>query len=190
MKIKEALSDFGIQAVELDQHFSEIQKLSYQIEHLDINSDSDFRLAVKLLTKFSENALDLEKTVGQFSKFLEEAREKSDHAVKAVASKAAEIQQRKQDQDQIESRLSELGSKVRQVIPILANFKRDDEQKPEPTELLEVNSRIGEFIEEARTIKDWAQEHKFKDASRSAESLQATLESAKTKLGSAIATIH
>lgn len=197
MKIKDNLSPLGLHALELDAHFLELQRLSEQIEQTSLDSDSDFQLAVKLLTKFTDKAMGIEEVVKQFSKCLEEARENSNHAVKIVSEKAQLIQQRKQQKENIQEQLNELGNRVREVISALATFNKaqtetpDGEQKISLTEKLRsIESQLGEFIEEAQTIKDQAHQIKFKDASRSAESLHATLQNAKNKLSNAIGTIH
>ncbi len=193
MKSKDNLSPLGLQAIELDTLFSEMQRLSAQIEKSPIDTESDFQLAIKLLNRFTEKAMAIEGTIGLFAQHLQKAREDSDTAVKIVSEKAQLIQQRKQDTDGLQEKLNELGIRVRDVVAALAKFNKpatEEEKSQIPIELQSVELKLTDFINEADSIKNQAHEMKCKDAFRSAESLHATLQNAKAKLGAVISSVH
>lgn len=183
-------SHFVLQATELDACFSDLQRLSSQIEDADLDSDTDFQLAVKLLTKFTERAMNLEEVVQKFAKSLEETQQASNHAVKAVAEKAQLIQQRKDKTNALQEKLNTLGIRVRGVVSGMTQLRNENGEPNEQQktllaqELGNVRSQIEVFIEEAGSIKNEAHAHKFKEILSSADSLQATLQNAKDKLSS------
>jgi chromosome segregation ATPase len=195
MGIKENISPLGKTALELDFCFTETQRLSNLIDRTPIDTDADLQLVVKLLNQFTEKAQVIEEVVKQFSSHLERARESSNEALKIVAEKAHLIQKRKQERDEIELKLSALGTRVREVISVLSSFNKadsfsDDRKSELPNELKAIQFQLGEFSQEARLIKQEAEQIKFKDASSSAESLHSTLQTANTKLGTVINTLH
>ncbi|MGE3973087.1 MAG: hypothetical protein AB7F59_01025 [Bdellovibrionales bacterium] len=193
--MKTNITSFGTKALELDEYFSEIERLSSQINDASLDSDSDFQLAVKLLSRFTEKAMGLEQAVAQFAKTMEEMRESSGASIQAVAEKAQLIQKRKNETDALQEKLNALGIRVRDVVSGLAHVKNlgemDAEEKARlPEELKVIEAQIGGFIDEAQSIKEQAQKEKFKETSSSAESLQATLQNAKATLSSTISHLH
>jgi chromosome segregation ATPase len=180
----DSLSPFGSLAVKLDCDFSELERLSGQIQRLDIDSENGLDRAVKLLGQFAQHGQSITEGIQDFSKSLQAARESSEKAAALVFERALLIQQRKQEQEQLQEKLGQLGLKVKQVSETLAN------QSPLPEQIESLDSYLAEFMTEVQAIKDEASRTKLKGIERNAESLFGTLQSARRKLNALTQTKH
>ena len=169
--------------MKLDTDFSELIRISGQIERLEFQSDSGLERALKLLTQFAQHGQNITEGIQEFSQALQSARENSEKAATLVAERAQEVQQRKQTRDAMQEKIGQLGSKVKQLNETLSTAR-------EPEQLNALDSHLAAFIEEARTIKQEAAELNLKEIARNAESLFGTLQSARAKLSPVIATMH
>src|SRR4051812_29981594 len=107
------LSSFGRLAVKLDADLGELTRLSAQIQRLDLETDSDLDHSVKLLGKFADIGRDISVGIQDFSRILQEARDKSEGAIQLVAERAELIRQRKQRQKEVREQLSQVEQNVR-----------------------------------------------------------------------------
>lgn len=189
----EELTPFGQVALKLDHDFSELARLSGQIERLDIQSDGGLERAVRILGEFARHGQSIAEGIQKFSASLQEAREKSEAAAKIVAERAVLVQQRKEEQARLQEKLGALGEKVKRVSETLAAFRRPvgepftAAEKSDMTARLEsLDASMIDFIEEAQVIQQEAGTARLKSIERNAESLFGTLQAARRKLNSVI----
>jgi chromosome segregation ATPase len=174
----ENLSSFGQLAVNLDNEFSELSRLSSELERQELQSDSGLERAIKLLKHFTVHGQNITEGIQEFSRSLQEAREKSELAARSVSERAILVQQRKQEQDQLLEKLGQLGEKVKEVTKTLSAV--DQTQIPE--HLPALDTHLQDFMSQAHTIQEEARMRRLRGVERDAQSLFGSLESARRKL--------
>ena len=190
----ENLSSFGRLAVKLDTDFAELTRLSGQLQRLDIDSDSGFEHAVKILNQFAQHGSSISEGIQEFSKCLQEARERSEVAAKAVSERAELIRGRKDKQDQMRAQLELVGDNVRAVNASLAGFRKEgrtefsgEEKRQLKSELERLNVDLRKYLGDAQAIKEAARQSKFKSVERDAQDLIDVLRSSCRKVDKVIA---
>src|SRR4051812_45259090 len=109
----EHLSPFGRSALKLDGDFSELVRIGGQLQRLELDSDSGLEHAIKLLGQFAQHGQAIAAGIQDFSRSLQELREKSEAAAKLVSERAQAIQQRKQLREQIREKLARVEDQVK-----------------------------------------------------------------------------
>lgn len=188
----DSLSPFGRMAVELDSNFSELTRLSGQLERLEIDSEGGLEHAVKLLNDFAARASAIAEGMQNFAQTLQEAQARSEAATRQVAERAHSIQERKQRQQQIHQKLTQVKQDVKAVNDSLAEFRKaGDGSGGDKTRLhLEferLSGQLSRFIADAQAIKAEAHQAKFKILERDAQALVDVLESSRRKVTQALA---
>jgi len=189
----EKLSSFGRLAVALDSQFLELDRISGQIERLDIESESGLERAIKLMSEFAQIGQSIGDSMQEFSGALQSSRERAESAARNVAERAQRVQARKQLQDQMQKKFGILSAKVKEVSVAIAMVKRpeDETERNQMSEKLkEIDAHLSQFIQEAETLKNEAHDSHLKSVERNAESLWATLQSARRKLGTVLPISH
>jgi len=174
----ESLSDFGRAAVKLDNDFTELVRLSGQLKRLDIDSESGLDRAVKILSQFAQHGQNISAGIQDFSKFLQEARQRAEVAAQLVTERAQQIRERKEIQSQIREKLGRVEQSVQTVNASLAGFKKEGstnfsekEKLQLRTELERINVDLKRFMADTQVIKDEAAGAKFKSVERDAQNL-------------------
>ncbi len=197
-KIKmSALSPFGLTALKLDGAFSEVERLGALIEHLPLESEFELERALKLLRQFMEQSEIITVGVVEFARNLEAARARAEQAAATVAEVARSVQKRQDEKNAIQEKFAKLGAKVQAVNSDLATMRKasgeefsQEEKIRIPERLMILDSRLGEFLEEAKALRTEAGEAKLKDVERNAESLYGVLRSTRGRLAEALGTVH
>jgi chromosome segregation ATPase len=189
----EDLSSFGRLAVKLDGHFSELVRLSGQIDRLDIESEGGLTHAVKLLNEFAEHGNAISEHIQDFSKALQEVQQRSEAAAKHVAERAQLIHGRKQKQNEIRERLDQVEQEVQAAGVRLAGFKKDgkteltnEEKHQVRTELERLNEILKKFEDEVQGIKETAREAKFKSLEHDAKNVLDALRASSRRIEKAV----
>jgi len=189
----DSLSPFGRLAVKLDGDFSELDRISRQLQRIEIDSDSGLERAVKLLEQFAAHGQSIAGGIQEFSNSLQAAREKSEAAARFVGERAQVVQERKGQQNQLRQKLGEVERKVKEINSGLAGFRKtaqaapSDEDKRQITAQLErLHSQLADFIGTAQTIKQEAGRLRFKGIERETDALLDTLRSARRKLSTTL----
>jgi hypothetical protein len=186
---KKDLSAFGLSAVSLDADFVELERLSRQIERIDIDSDSGLERAQRLLVQFAECGQRVADGATGFSKVLEEARAGAEKAAQVVSARAAEIQERQQHNDRMLERFRLLSETVGQITALLAPFRKaagsalsQEDRVLIQQQIPDIDSQLGALIEEAFKLRNDARDSKMRNVERNADSLAQTLASARRRL--------
>lgn len=189
----ESLSAFGRLAVKLDEHFSELTRLSGQIERLDIDSESGLEHAVKVLNQFAEHGTSVAEGIQELAKVLDEARTRTETAARVVAGRAEVIQQRKQQQQQVRERLSEAETQVKAANANLTRLRQgargeytQQERLQLKTQLAGLNEDLKKLVVDVQAVKDTASQAKFRTIELDAKNLLEALRTACRKLDQAI----
>lgn len=190
----ETLSAFGRQAVKLDADFTELARLSGQIQRLDLDTESGLELAVKLLDQFSRHGMGISDGIQKFSKVLMEANQQSEAAAKLVADRAQLIRQRKELQNQIREKLNQVEQNVAAASTRLGGLRKEgnvefsnDEKFQIKAEFERLNVELKNFMAEAQAVKEEATQARFKSIERDAQTLLDALRSSCRKVEKVIA---
>jgi chromosome segregation ATPase len=191
------LSSFAESALQLDSDFLELERLSGQLERLDVNSDSGLDKAREILAKFGECGNRIGSGVQKLAKELEEARVRAEKAAELVAQRANVVQERQQIQDRLSEKFHTLTEMVRKVSQLIGQLKKaegetmsDDERTQLAQQLPGFDSQLSVLVDEAMKLKVEAQEANMKTLMKNADSLSQTLLSAKRKLGTLSPMLH
>lgn len=191
------LSSFAEAALNLDSDFQTLDRLSGQLERLDLESDSGLERAREILTKFGEAGLRIGDGVQKLAKELEDARIRAEKAANSVSNRATQVQERQQAHERISEKFNALTEMVRKVSSVIAQMKKAEGEPMSAEEKATLKERLPEFdaqlsmlVDEAQKLKQEAQDANMKTLVRNADSLSQTLLSAKRKLGALSPTLH
>ena len=190
------LSSFGQSALKLDQDFTELERLSSQIERLSIDSDSGLDRAQEALLKFGECGQRIGTGIQGLATELNELRVRAEKAAQVVSDRAVLVQQRRTEIDRMLERFRMLGDLVRQTSATVAKFKKlsgegvtDAEKALIAKQLAEFDSQLEPLISEIHKLKEDARNAKMKTLERNAESLWQSLDAARRKLSHAVGSV-
>lgn len=190
----EELSVFGRLALKLDKEFSELTRLREKIERLSLESESDLDHAVRLLSEFSRQGQTISGDMQEFSKALEEASLRSEAAAKSVGERARQVQERRQQRDELQEKLVRLDQDIQTAnAGLLGGGKRetktpsDDERARIKAQFTQLHARLADLIEPARKIKEEAASLKFRKIERDAQSMLDSLVALRAKLETLLA---
>jgi chromosome segregation ATPase len=191
------LSSFAEAALKLDSDFADLERLSGQLERLDLNSDSGLERAKEILSEFGECGSQIGDGVQKLAKELDEARIRAEKAAASVAVRAEQVQERQNAHDRLSEKFNHLTEMVRKVSAVIAELKKAEGEKMSAEEKVMITQRLPEFesqlsvlVDEAQKLKNEAQDANMKTLVRNADSLAQTLLSAKRKISSLTPTLH
>lgn len=183
------LSPFGQAALNLDNDFMLLTRLSQEITLLSIDSDKGLDQARKLLVRFGECGERVGAGLQALARTMEESRQQAEEATRLVAERANEIQSRHQKTEQLVARFQSLGEMVHKVNLMMLNIQKpagaelsDDERHLLLQNVPVLDSKLQVLVDEAVQIKEDAQSANMKDLERKAHSLGQSLLSARRKL--------
>jgi hypothetical protein len=190
----EDLSAFGQLALKLDREFGELERAGGQIAHVNLESDNGLDEGIKILGRVARYGESVAQTMQEFSKALNEAREKAEAATGVVAERAQVIQQRKQKQDELHDKLAKVKAEVSAFGSTLGGFERpakgeptDEDKKKIAAELERIQGPLAGFIEAVQALKAECAGGNFKRLERQADSMIDSLQSTRRKIEQAIA---
>jgi hypothetical protein len=189
----EDLTPFGRAALKLAQEFSELSRVGDQMSRADVESDNGLDEAVKILNRAAQHGESLAVAMQEFSASLNEARDQAEAATKLVAESAQRIQERRQQQEQIQEKLTQLKEDVKNAGTNLAAFEMpakapltEDDKKRIAEQLERIQEPITRFIEAAQRIKEEAAGQNFKRLERQADSIIDSLQASRRKIAQAL----
>jgi len=185
------LSPFGQSALQLDQDFVELERVSGQLERLAFESDTGMEKAQELLACFGQVGMRIGEGVQLLAKTLDEARTRAEAAAQVVSERAAMIQMRQNENAKMGDRFRLLGEEVQKISSQMALLKKpaghefSNEEKAElPKKLSGMDLQMAVLIEESRKLEEDASAAHMNSLERNADSLSQTLQSARRKLTS------
>ena len=186
---RDELSPFGLQALKLDEDFSELGRLCAKIERLDLESESDLDHAVKLMGEFARQGQTIAEDMQHFSKSLQEARERSEVAARSVEQRAQQVLERQGRRDRLKDRLIQLDQEIKSANEGLLGGRKsanealsDAEKERIKAQFEQLQRRLADFIDPAQKIRDEAAQLKFRRIERDAQSMLDTLVALRRKL--------
>ncbi len=189
----EDLTPFGRLALKLDQEFAELARGGEQLARLDLESDRGLDEGIRILNRVAGYGQALAQTMQDFSKSMQEARDKADAAARIVAERAQLIQQRRQREDELQKKLAQIQEDVKTVGAGLTGFGKlkgelsEDDKRRIAAELERLQEPMTRFIAAIKALKEEAAGLKFKRLERQAESMIDSLEASRRKIAQAIA---
>jgi chromosome segregation ATPase len=177
--------------VELDRHFSTLERVGTRVAEIELKTDTDFEQARRLMLIFSEAGEGVTLEIGRLSQLLTEARVRSEEIAKRVEARTEELSSRRDRTQELNEEFSQLAAKVGELGAELNEYKRTpgDAVTPEDREqiavkLSHVGLRLGPMILEAQRIRKEARAERLKVVDQKAESLTKTLQNLQSKLQS------
>lgn len=185
----ENLSPFAKTALSLDAEFSRFDKLSRELEHVDINSDKGLTRAQVIIPEINSCRERMAVSMQQFSQELNNSRVKCDDAEKIATSRTIEVEMRKRESDKMLQRFQSLGEMVQNVSASLAEL-RPDESTPGSEEgravLLrhfpEVTQKIDALIDEVKKLVEESKNTNMEWLEKNADSLRKNLQAVRNRL--------
>src|SRR3954467_2794770 len=113
MSLSKEMSPFAQSALALDFDFSELDRLSGQLERCSLESDQDFEHARKLLAAFADAGQRIGIGLQLLAKNLEEARQRAEKAATIVSNRAEAIKARQEASNQMLGRFLRLADRAR-----------------------------------------------------------------------------
>lgn len=187
----EDLSPFGRVALKLDNELAELARAGGQISGVNLETDNGLDEGIKILNRVARYGQSVADTMVEFSKALQEARDKAEAATGLVAERAQVIQRRRKEQDELEDRLARLQEEVKTAGAGLAfqpqNGEPTDEDKRRIAAQLEaLQAPMAAFVEKARAIKAAAAGSNFRRLERQADSMIDSLQASLRKIAQAL----
>ena len=173
----------------LDEHFSELERLSALISENELRTEFDFEQSARLLVHFANCGQAVSTEVLNLSNRLNEARVKAEEAAQIVAVRAEQVQARRSDQDQKVVAFQQLAAKVNDLGREMGALKKpegenlsDDERARLSMRLSELDLQLQPLIDEAQKLGKQAKDSKMKALEQNAESLSQSLLAVRRKL--------
>ena len=178
----------------LDDHFSNLERLGQKIDEMKLNSESDMQQVSRLMLHFSEHGEGIAKDIAELSHQLQDARLRAEAVAQIVATKAAELQKRKDTEQMKMQSLRDLTDKVnllnqsfREIrSPAGAEISEEDRQLM-IGKVAELERQLQPLVKEAQILRTEAHELKLKALEQQASSLTQTLINASEKLAAVTA---
>ena len=121
---KKNLSALAQSALDLEDDISDLERLSGQIDELNIESESGMNQARNLLGKFGERGAKIAEAVQNLAKSLDEGRRRAEKAAEVVATKAVLVQKRQEETDRIFQKFKSLVENVHDITSKVATLKK------------------------------------------------------------------
>jgi|GEM_PF-2149198 len=179
--------------LKLDDDFSELERLSAQLDRLPLDSESAFEKAKHFLARFGDCSLRIGNGIQAMAAALEESRVRAEKAAELVATRAVLVQQRQQQNDKLLEAFRGIGEKVRDVTAEVAlicqpegSVLSPEERAALPEKLSVMDSQLGQLIEAAHSIKAAAREASLKTLETNADALEQSMKAARRRLTSAL----
>lgn len=173
----------------LDTHFSDLERLSARIEEMELKTDFDMNQVRQLMTRFSESAQAVSTEIVELASRLEEARTRAEENGRLVAQKAEELQAKQDQQEDKTEAFRKLTAKVALLNEELKMLRKPEGEEYSANEKEVVNSRMAQLrtqlqplIAEANALKDEARASRMKVLEQNADSLSQSLSAISQKL--------
>lgn len=173
----------------LDTHFSDLERLSTRIQDLELKTDFDMNQARQLMARFSESAQAVSTEIVELATRLEEARTRAEENGRIVALKAEELQSKQDNNESKMAAFLKLTAKVAELNEELKTLRKREGEEYSEAEKEAVNGRMARLrlqlqplIDEANVLKDEARVSKLKVLEQNADSLSQSLSAISQKL--------
>lgn len=184
----EMLTPFGEAALALDQEFAALEKLAQKLERLSLQTDQGVERAVSLINEAEEARGRLVANMQTMATALEDARAKSEAAIRTISERAVTINERQRTTESLMQRFQDLGSMVRQINTAIAQMKpAEGAMAAEQRALLEqslpeFNAQMNILVEEAKKLMNEASAANLRSIESNADALRQALDAARQRL--------
>jgi hypothetical protein len=182
-------SPFVESVVALDSHFSELERLSAQIEKMDMSSDFDIERAQQMMNRFAECGQEVSTEIVKMSERLNEARMRAEASAQIVSLRANEMLKRKSEMQKKAEEFRHLGERVQAINGAMSELIQPSDAVVTEEDRVQLTRRLSEFeihlqplIEETQKLKKEAHDSNMKALERHADSLGQSLVAASQKL--------
>ena len=167
--------------VELDRHFSTLERVGTRVAEIELKTDTDFEQARRLMLIFSEAGEGVTLEIGRLSQLLTEARVRSEEIAKRVEARTEELNE---EFSQLAAKVGELGAELNEYKRTPGDAVTPEDREQIAVKLSHVGLRLGPMILEAQRIRKEARAERLKVVDQKAESLTKTLQNLQSKLQS------
>ena len=173
----------------LDSDFENLNGISLQLEHLEINTDSGLKRGKLLLGKFGECGERIGSNIQLLASALTEAQARSTEDAKRVSERALAIQKRQEEENAYYQRFENLRIALGKLNQDLSHLQvqkgsEDAEQKVAAfaQSIPDFLSKLTDLIGEVQQIEDGARDSNMKGLHKEANSLRQSMQSMLKKL--------
>jgi hypothetical protein len=182
------LSKFAQAALDLDANFQEFERLAGQVEREDVQSDTGFERASKILAKLDATGQKIGTGMIALSEALEESRASTERAANIANARAVAVEERQALSEQMIERLRFLGETVRSITESVNSMRQPAEMiTAEEREILarqlpEFHVQLGKLVDEVQKLKVDAGAAHMRSLEKSADALRQSLQAARHRL--------
>lgn len=183
------LSPLAQAVLKLDNHFSELERLSANISETELKSEFEVNQMRKLMSLFGEHGEAVGVEIVELANQLNEARTRAEAAARVVAEKAEELKNHQEKQNRNMEAFHNLAAKVQGLNEQLMGLKKPEGEALTEEERVQLAARLSELdlklqplIEEAMNLKHTAHDSKMKNLEQNADSLTQSLRAVSQKI--------
>lgn len=177
----------------LDEHFSDLKRLSARIDEIDMKSNFDFEQSERMINLFAETGQAISGDIANFVDVLNEARAEAELAAQKVSLKAEQLKVRKEEIQSKMTRFHSLSEKVGQLNETLLHFRRspgealsEQDRAELKVRLAEIASQLNGLIDEAQELQNVGHDSKIKILEQNADSMRQSLIAVSKKIDTMI----
>ena len=164
----------------LDTCLTELERVGFKINSIDMNSDFDREYVQKLLARFTECGHGVATEVTNLSRKLHEAQARAEAVSQGVGRQAELFNVRLNEQNEKLEAFRSLGQKVRDLNTAIGLLRDDRAQLVSNISVFE--AQLSSLIEESETLRQSARASRMRTLEKNAESLVQTLQAVRKKL--------
>jgi len=185
-------------ATKLEDDIASLQRLSEQIEQVDVKTDGGLNHARKLMARFSEFGNSVSEGVQNLAQALGDAQVRAEKAAAVVSARADLVKIRQEQEESLLDRFQSLVGRVREITSEMATLKRPDGVALSEAERPQVISKLSDFdsqllmvIEQMRALRGDAKDCHMKNLERDIDALTQSVDAARRKLSAVTdGTVH
>jgi predicted RNase H-like nuclease (RuvC/YqgF family) len=164
----------------LDNHLSELERVSTKINSTDMTSDFDLEYVQQLMTRFAECGQGVSEEVSNLSTELQAAQARAEAVALGVSKQAELLNVRRNEQNEKLEEFRVLGEKVRDLNTEISGFRSEPAKLKASIPAIE--AQLATLIEDLKKLLASARNSRMKALEKSAESLVQSLQAARKKL--------
>ena len=186
-------SPLVLSVLSIDEHFSDLKRLSARIDEIDLKSNFDFEQSERLINHFAESGQALSDDIARFVEVLTDARAGAEIDAQKVSAKADQLKSRKDNIQDKMARFHILSEKVNVLNESLLQFKRPAGEVLTEQDRADLKNRLGDIagqldslIDEAQGLREVGKESKINVLEKNAESMRQALLAVSRKISETV----
>jgi uncharacterized coiled-coil DUF342 family protein len=169
--------------VALDEELSRVEHLAESAARVPLNSRRNLEKAARITSEAAEAQNKVGVHIAKMMAALNGVRQRNEANVQALQGRSDEIQRRSDELTALLSRFDEIGKEAQQITQLAQQVTGAGPSVEVGNKLRELESRMANIAESARSLWEQAAAGDWGDMARDADSLRQQVLAAKNKLG-------